>query len=147
MITRLFSLNQIKNVYPRGFSLVSLFLLGVIVLTLIVTGCADSNSSESELENENIPAEAEELISVELNEIEAIVTVETGSTLAIRSSAGTKDKLEDDVLDRVPKGRVLKIINKHEDNVIIDGYTWWEIEDTVSGISGWSAADFLEEIE
>ena len=133
---------RILRIYIGGFLRLGLIWFGIIFIALTVTGCTVPNSSKPE--PETAPAETEEIISAEPVEMEAIVTVETGSTLAIRKSAGTKDKPEDDVLDRVPKGRVLKIINKHEDSLIKDGYTWWEVEDTLTGISGWSASKFLQ---
>ncbi len=137
---------QTKNVFPGRFTITGLIWVGIIVVALAVTGCAAPNSSEPKNEIAEIdPAETEEITDIEPVEIEAIVTVEPGSSLAIRKSAGSKDKPEGDVLDRVPQGRVLIIINKHEDGLIKDGYTWWEVEDTVTGILGWSAADFLEE--
>ncbi len=129
-------------------TILGLIWVGIIVAALTVTGCVATNSSEPETEIVEIdPAVTGEITDIEPVEIEAIVNVEAGSTLAIRKSAGTKDKSEDDVLDRVPAGRVLKIISKHEDGLIKDGYNWWEVEDTVTGILGWSAASFLEEKE
>ena len=133
---------RIFRTYTGGFLRLGLIWFGIIFIALTVTGCTVPNSSKPE--PETAPAETEEIISAEPAEMEAIVTVETGSTLAIRKSAGTRDKPEDDVLDRVPMGRVLKIINKHEDSLIKDGYTWWEVEDTLTGISGWSASKYLQ---
>ena len=135
---------QTKSAFPESFSMVRFIWLGIIVIALTVTGCAGPDSS-SEPESETAPAETEEIEESEPAEIEAEVAVSEGSTLAIRKSAGTQDKPEDDVLDRVPRGRVLKIVNKHEDSLVEDGYTWWEVEDTETGISGWSAAEYLEE--
>ncbi len=135
------NIDQTKNVHSAGFSRGGLIWVVIIGVALSVMGCATPKISEPE--PEIAPAETEEIIIIE--PVEAIVTVEPGSSLAIRKSAGTKDKPEDDVLDRVSEGRVLKIINKHEDRLIKDGYTWWEVEDTVTGIIGWSAANFLEE--
>jgi hypothetical protein len=119
---------------------------GIIIITLSFADCLAPDSPESE--PEPAPVESEEIDSIEPDEIEevkAIVTIDAESTLAIRKSAGTKDKPENDIIDRVPEGRMLKVINKHGNTLIKDGYTWWEVEDTVTGISGWSAADFLEE--
>ncbi len=138
-----FSFNKAIKEYPGSSLMTLLFLVGIVVIAFTVTGCSVPDSPEPE--PESAPAETEEIESIDPQEDEAIVIVDPESTLAIRESAGTQDKPEDDVLDRVPEGRVLIIVDKHEDSLTKDGYTWWEVEDTVTGISGWSAAEFLEE--
>lgn len=118
----------------------------IIIFALVFSGCGRS-SNDAEPEPKDVPAETEEIESIEFEEIEEIkakVAVSSGSTLAIRESPGTEGKPEGDVIDRVPRGRVLRVIDKHGDSRVIDGYTWWEVEDTDTGLSGWSAADFLE---
>lgn len=116
--------------------------ISVIILCLTLTGCSGKAPSKSVAPD--LPAESEELeTSAEETVIRATVTVNTGSTLAIRKSPGTQDKPADDVVDRVPEGRVFIIRDRHEDQEVRDGYTWWEIEDSITGKTGWSAAKFL----
>ncbi len=129
----------------KGLLVKGLFCTFLIVWVFSLMGCSVPGADEPEPEPEITPEETEEVERLELAEIEAVVSVETGSTLAIRESAGTQDKPEGDVLDRVPEGRVLIIIDKHNDSLVEDGYTWWEVEDTTTGISGWAASEFLEE--
>ena len=139
----MFSIIFKRRIILPGCFFQRLIWIGIIIITLAFAGCSVPDSPESELEP--APVESEETDNIEPEEIEevkVIVTVDAESTLAIRKSAGTKDKPENDIIDRVPEGRVLKVINKHENTLIKDGYTWWEVEDTVTGISGWSAADF-----
>lgn len=118
------------------------FCICLLILALVIAGCAGTrepapDSTAAELEEEMAPAE----------EIEAKVVVEAGSSLAIRKTPGIANKPEDDVLDRVPGGRILKVKNTHENTIIEDEHTWWEVEDITTGISGWVAADFLEVVE
>ena len=120
--------------------------VAVILAVFLLAGCGGS-SNDAEPELEDVPAESEELEPIqfeEIQDVEARVSVSSGSTLAIRRSPGTEDQPEDDVVDRVPRGRILRVIDKHGDNRVEDGYTWWEVEDTESGSSGWTAAEFLE---
>ena len=118
------------------------FCICLIILAPEIAGCAGTpepapDSTAAGLEEEMTPAE----------EIEAKVVVEAGSSLAIRKTPGIANKPEDDVLDRVPGGRILKVKNTHENTIIEDEHTWWEVEDITTGISGWAAADFLEVVE
>ena len=72
-----------------------------------------------------------------------VVNVKTGSNLFIRKTPGTKDKPDDDIIDRVPRGRLLKVIDKHDNNVVIDNFTWWEVKDPRTEITGWVASEYL----
>ena len=134
---------QLKLTHPSALCKAGLVWLSIVFVAFTVVGCSIPNSDTAEPEAD--PAEIEEIMSTEPEKLEAIVTVEMGSTLAIRKSPGTKDKSGGDVLDRVPEGRVFKIIGKHENSLLKDEYTLWEVKDTVTGISGWSAAEFLKE--
>jgi len=139
MFSRIFK----RRIILPGCFFQRLIWIGIIIVTLAFAGCSVPGSPESE--PEPAPVELEETDNIEpeaIEEVKAIVTIDAESTLAIRKGAGTKDKPENDIIDRVPEGRMLKVINKHENTLIKDGYTWWEVEDTVTGISGWSAADF-----
>ena len=115
------------------------FCICLLILAPVIAGCAGTpesapDSTATEPEEEMAPAE----------EIEAKVVVEAGSSLAIRKTPGIANKPDDDVLDRVPNGRILKVKDTHENTIIEDEHTWWEVEDITTGISGWAAADFLE---
>ena len=143
MVMRKIAFYQLKINHFFAFHKKGLVWLGIVFVVFTIIGCSTPNTNVAEPETE--PPAIEEIINMEPEGLEAIVTVEVGSTLAIRKSPGTKDKPGDDVLDRVPEGRILKITDKHENSVLEDGYTWWEVKDTVTGISGWSAADYLEE--
>ena len=72
-----------------------------------------------------------------------LVDVEEGNSLFIRKSPGTKDKPDDDIIDRVPRGRIMKIINKQRNSIVVDNFTWWEVNDSETGITGWAAAEYL----
>ncbi len=121
-----------------------IYFIGIVVFCLFFPGCAGPAPKEGpgNLEAEP-PAEVEEIETVEVEEIRAVVSVSTGSTLAIRKTPGTREKPADDVIDRVPEGRVFIVKNRHNDQVVEDGYIWWEVEDSVTGRSGWSASKFL----
>jgi len=64
----------------------------------------------------------------------------TGSNLAIRQDPGTGGEER----KRVPDGWVLKVIDTHGNNVVEDGYEWWEVKDVTDGIEGWSASQYLK---
>jgi len=76
-----------------------------------------------------------------------IVAVAEGSNLYIRKSPGAKNKPTGDIIERVPRGRLLEIINKHDNSIAVDGFTWWEIRDSVTGKTGWVASEYLEKSE
>ncbi len=122
------------------------FLVAVLVA---LTGCGGSAEPPEEPEIEPpetvVEIESPEVVEIETpQEVRATVTVSSGSTLAIRKSPGTENKPEGDVLDRVPRGRILNVIDQHGDSRIKDGYTWWEVEDKETGHTGWTAAEFIE---
>ncbi|MDO9533762.1 MAG: hypothetical protein Q7J85_00160 [Bacillota bacterium] len=112
--------------------------VALLLAFVVITGCA---RAPQETITEPTPSEVERVIEA----VKATVVVGPDSTLAIRNNPGTKDKPEDDVLDRVPGGRILVVKDKHENTIMKDGYTWWEVEDSSTGTAGWAAADFLEE--
>jgi pimeloyl-ACP methyl ester carboxylesterase/Mg-chelatase subunit ChlD len=76
----------------------------------------------------------------------------TGSTLAIRKTPGTKNKPSDDVLKRVPDGWVLKVLSTVDENgntVVKDGFTWWKVEESKyesQPNTGWVAKKYLKEV-
>ncbi|MCK4579942.1 MAG: VWA domain-containing protein, partial [Dehalococcoidia bacterium] len=76
----------------------------------------------------------------------------TGSTLAIRKTPGTKNKPADDVLKRVPDGWVLKVLSTVDENgntVVKDGFTWWKVEESEyesQPNTGWVAKKYLKEV-
>lgn len=72
-----------------------------------------------------------------------VVNVEEGSSLFIRQNPGIKDKPGDDILDKMPKGSMLEVLNNHDNNVFVDGFTWWEVLDSQKGTTGWVAAEYL----
>jgi len=71
------------------------------------------------------------------------VITEPGSNLFIRKSPGRTNKTSDDVITKVPRGTRLEVINRHGESIRIDGFTWWEIKDPATNISGWVAAEYL----
>lgn len=121
-------------------------LLVTAVVFLALGGCAwRAGPTDAE------PPQGEAVEAIEAVEFievtRAIVVVEAESSLAIRQSPGTTNKPEGDVLDRVPRDRILTVKNRHENSMIADGYTWWEVEDTVTQINGWSASEYLQLLE
>jgi hypothetical protein len=111
----------------------------LLAFIFVIVGCARAPQ-------ETIPeAPSEPVKEIPIVAQEVMVAIEPGSTLAIRSSPGTNDKPEDDVLDRVPGGRILELKNKHENTALKDGHIWWEVLDPSTRIEGWAAAKFLEE--
>lgn len=121
--------------------------LALLVVFFALMGCGRSAPDEVEPEID-VPEEINEIEGIELEPVEVVeraaVSVSSGSTLAIRRSPGTEGKPDGDVLDRVPRGRILRVLDKHGDSRVRDGYTWWEVEDPETGLSGWVAAEFLE---
>lgn len=71
------------------------------------------------------------------------VAVDEGNHLFMRSSYGSIDKDSSDVLDRLPRGRLLIITDRHNGSIIEDHFTWWEAYDPQSGITGWVASEYL----
>ena len=76
----------------------------------------------------------------------------TGSTLAIRKTPGTKNKPADDILKRVPDGWALKVLSTVDENgntVVKDGFTWWKVEESEyesQPNTGWVAKKYLKEV-
>jgi hypothetical protein len=75
--------------------------------------------------------------------IEATVAVSTSSTLSVRKSPGSKDKPDGDVIIRLASGNTVFVTNKHDNNIVRDGYIWWEIYFPDTGERGWAAAEFI----
>jgi hypothetical protein len=71
------------------------------------------------------------------------VDVDEGSYLFIRKNPGMKGKPNNDILDRVPRGRLLEVLDNRGNNYLVDNFTWWEIKDFQTGITGWVAAEYL----
>ncbi len=110
-------------------------------------------SSETEVSKIPNAAGVYEVVYVKENSIKPteinmeefyVVNVDTGSNLFIRKSPGTKNKPGDDIVGRVPRGRILEVINKHDNTIVVDNYTWWEVKDQLTGLSGWVASEYLE---
>ena len=112
----------------------------LLAFFIVAAGCGRTSQEKIP---ESSPSEVESPIFVEA--VEVTVAIEPESTLAIRKSPGTRDKPEDDVLYRVPGGRILEVKDKHNNTILEDGYIWWEVKDVSTGNAGWAAADFLEE--
>ncbi len=124
----------------------NVFLIAIIIVTLLVAGCGGSSNNKDQ-EPEHVRTEPEELETIELEideKMKATVSVSSGSTLAIRRSPGVEGKPEGDIVARVPRGRLLWVVDMHNDSRVKDGYTWWEVEDQGTGLSGWAAAEFLD---
>jgi hypothetical protein len=71
------------------------------------------------------------------------VSVAQDNHLFIRKSPGVSNKKQDDILDRVPRGRLLVLKDDHNDDLFVDNLIWWEVSDPVTEVSGWVAANYL----
>ena len=71
------------------------------------------------------------------------VAVDEGNNLFIRRSYGTEGKSSGDIIGRLPRGTKISIVDKHENRIVADKYTWWEVTDEQTDITGWVAAEYL----
>lgn len=124
----------------KGIKLCSIVLLVAIII--LSQGCTQSQDVDDE-QDMDLDQGAEDVVSEEEVNIEVEVT---GDGLAIRKTPGTSDKPEGDVIQRVNSGHVLEVISKHDNAVIHDGYTWWEVYNPSSNVAGWSASRYLSEL-
>lgn len=137
--------------------------LAIFVVSMLIVGCVSDNNQDinddsgeiinDETTNDQVEEQVEDqgeeqgetqtiesvVEPVEASDVELRVT---GSDLAIRKEPGITE-LPKDVLTRVDYGKVLILLSNHDDTMNYDGYTWWEVQDPVSGVKGWSAKDYL----
>jgi|GEM_PF-2417837 len=66
--------------------------------------------------------------------------------LNLRKTAGSQNKPSDDVVKTLPNDWIIKVIKTMDDsgnNIDIDGYRWYQVEDKTDGAIGWIAAKDL----
>ena len=112
----------------------------LLVALLLLQGCGPGQSPEDENGEQEQDVEDEE-VTIEYIEVEV-----TGNRLAVRKTPGTKDKPQGDVLERVDKGQILTLLSKHDNTVDLDGYIWWEVHNSSTNVTGWSASQYLSEL-
>ena len=82
----------------------------------------EGKDEEKDKEDENIIEDAEKYL----------VDVSLESSLSLRKTAGVNG--DEDIVERLGKGRLVKVFNKHEDSVVKDDFVWWEVKDPFQDI-------------
>lgn len=74
--------------------------------------------------------------------------IQNSQTLYLRKTAGIQNKPSDDIIKTLPNDWTVKVIKTTDDNgnnIDIDGYHWYQIEDKTDGAVGWMAAKNLSD--
>lgn len=122
--------------------LVPLFLIMVLTLALAGCGASDEEVADGDTDSETTSEEVDNGEEREESK-DYYVAVDPGSSLTIRATPGSTGKTEDDVIERLSEDQAVIIVDKHNNTITEDGYTWWEIYVPASDNQGWAASDFL----
>ncbi len=119
-------------------------IIGIVAGVLWVGGIFDGQGSA---DAEEPPSRHEEQLTDQsaeqpVKEIFFVITP-AGSNLFIIKSPGTNNKATDDIITRIPRGTAVEIQYKHENSVIVDQFTWWEIRVPATNTRGWVASEYL----
>lgn len=121
----------------------SLFLTFLMVFAVGCNGeeepVAETGDPEEEVAAE--PAETEQEPEKDIY----YVSVKHDSLLYMRQTPGSDGKPDDDVVGELSRRDEVKVLDKHDDSLEEDGYTWWEVYDSKGEQEGWVASEFLSD--
>ena len=133
-----------SNTFLVAALVISLFVIIMLAVRLTTDATVrDASPSPSQQTTQQTTQQAATQTTQQAEEVIYYVITEQGSNLFIRKSPGRDNKPYSDIIIKVPRGTQFKVINNHNNSIKKDGYTWWEIRDIQSGITGWVAAEYI----